>query len=286
MKPTLLFALLTTVFAMPRAAATTELETLRARCAAQEQQIQRLEGEVRKFKPATSATLSSSSRTTTISTPTRSTAGSASHVVRAGESLERIARRHGCSVATLAKANKIKTGAVIHPGQKLVLPGSASAVASPAVAAATPKPAAQPAAVSGKSHTISSGETFASISRKHKVSVASLISANPTVKPTALRPGQVIRLSSEALASAVANKPAAKPAPAPAVAPAAPRTQMASAQASPRSTAATIPISTNEPAPVSSTLPVSAPLPPNTLPAPEKMPEAAAAAAERRSQQQ
>ncbi|MEI8039619.1 MAG: LysM peptidoglycan-binding domain-containing protein, partial [Verrucomicrobiota bacterium] len=61
------------------------------------------------------------------------------------------------------------------------------------------------AAVEGKTHKIQQGETFASIAKKYKVSINSLIAANPTVKPTALRPGQLIRLT--------AAEPSAAPVP-------------------------------------------------------------------------
>lgn len=301
MKPTLLFALLTTVFSVPCATAMSELDALRARCEAQEQQIQRLEGEVRRLKPATAVSTSTAPAAST----SRSSGGT--YVVRAGDSFEKIARRNGCSVAKLAKANGLKPTAIIHPGQKLTLPGSAapSSVAATAPAAKTSTPAAvsTPSALSGKTHTIRAGETFASISRKHKTSVAALIAANPKVKPTALRPGQVIQLSAGSSAAVVemASRPAAQPK---ATAAAAPRTQMSTAQAAPRSLGSSTPVlSTSAPAretslPVESSapvsqasasvsVPVSAPLPSNEIlpteapksTAPATAPEAPAAPA-------
>lgn len=268
MKPTLLFALLTTVFSVPCATAMSELDALRARCAAQEQQIQRLEGEVRRLKPAPAVSTSTAPAAST----SRSSGGT--YVVRAGDSFEKIARRNACSVAQLAKANGLKPTAIIHPGQKLTLPGSA---APSSVAAAAPAAkASAPSALSGKTHTIRAGETFASISRKHKTSVDALIAANPKVKPTALRPGQVIQLSAGSSAAAVemASRPAAQPK---APAAAAPRTQMSTAQAAPRSIGSSTPVlSTSAPvretalpaasAPVPQvSTPVSAPLPSNEI---------------------
>ncbi|MCU0751317.1 MAG: LysM peptidoglycan-binding domain-containing protein [Akkermansiaceae bacterium] len=291
MKPTLLFALLTTVFSVPCATAMSELDALRARCAAQEQQIQRLEGEVRRLKPGTPVSAAASS--TTSATPAASTSRSSggTYVVRSGDSFEKIARRNGCSVATLAKANGLKPTAIIHPGQKLTLPGSAAP--SPVAAAKTSAPAAAStsSALSGKTHTIRAGETFASISRKHKTSVAALVAANPKVKPTALRPGQVIQLSagSSAAPAELASRPAAQPK---ATAPAAPRTQMSTAQAAPRSLGSSTPVlSTSAPVretspPVASapsvaqsSIPVSAPLPSNEI-LPAEAPKSAATAPE------
>lgn len=285
MKPTLLFALLTTVFSVPCATAMSELDALRARCAAQEQQIQRLEGEVRRLKPAPAVSTSTAPAAST----SRSSGGT--YVVRAGDSFEKIARRNACSVAQLAKANGLKPTAIIHPGQKLTLPGSA---APSSVAAAAPAAkASAPSALSGKTHTIRAGETFASISRKHKTSVDALIAANPKVKPTALRPGQVIQLSAGSSAAAVemASRPAAQPK---ATAAAAPRTQMSTAQAAPRSIGSSTPVlstsapvretalpAASAPVPQVSTpvsTPVSAPLPSNEI-LPADAPKSTATAA-------
>jgi len=182
-----------------------ELEALRARCAAQEQQIQRLEGELRRLKPSSAGALASAAmgQTTTISAsqaaPPHSTAlrpEGGLYVVAPGDSLEKIANRKGCTVPALLKANGLKASSVIHPGQKLKLPEEKSAVAD-----ATP-PAAPG---SGSTYTIQSGDTFASIARKQQTSVADLVSANPNVKPNALRPGQVIQLAAPASAASEAT---------------------------------------------------------------------------------
>jgi LysM repeat protein len=122
MKVTLIFAMLGLGFALPVASAASELETLRARCAKQEQQIARLKEENLKLR----------------------------------------------------------------------------ALAPEPPAANSPKSAlAEPSPLAGKTHKISGNETFSSIARKYRVSVESLIAANPETKPTALRPGQVIRLSAK-----------------------------------------------------------------------------------------
>lgn len=196
MKSALIFTLLSGVVAVPHATAMSELEALRARCEAQEQQIQRLEGELRRLKPSTTGALASAamSQTTTISTAQSGLSGTTApsldagiYVVAAGDSIEKIANRKGCKVQSLLKANGLKPNAIIHPGQKLKLPTSTAKVADVT-------PAALPS--SGKTYTIRSGDTFASIARKYKTSVADLVSANPEVKPNSLRPGQIIRLSS------------------------------------------------------------------------------------------
>ena len=55
--------------------------------------------------------------------------------------------------------------------------------------AATPPPSPN-----GKNHTVQAGETFYSISKKYRIDTALLIAANPSVSPSALRPGQVLSL--------------------------------------------------------------------------------------------
>jgi LysM repeat protein len=277
MKTTLLFAMLSVVFAVPGASAATELETLRARCLEQEREIRRLEEQLGK----TRATVSAQPTPVTRSAP--AAGNPAVHVVRTGESMERIARRNGCSAAALAKANGLKLSAMIHPGQKLKLPGGVATASRPAVASAAA--AGTTPALAGKTHQIRAGETYSSIARKYRTSAQLLIAANPGVKATSLRPGQVIRLSSasavQAAAPAIAAAPAsqvpvrppavAASAPAPAPAAAAP-----SAAVKPEAVAAKS-VAT-PPAPVS--VPVSAPAPAVTqAAAPAPVPPANEAAA-------
>jgi LysM repeat protein len=271
MKPTLLFATLSMVFAVPQVFAATELETLRARCSEQERHIRQLEEQVQKLKSGSSGPSAPVAKTSAAAS--NDTASSATHTVRPGESLERIARRAGCSPAQLAKANGLKTSSIIHPGQKLKLPGRAVAQAdAPAATAPATRPTVPAtASATAKTYKIKAGETYASISRKHRVSIASLVAANPGVKPTALRPGQMIRLSSDAPASvpvpAPAPAPQEKPAPHMASAPVVPLTPLASA---PVPLSAPTPLTT----PVAATKGQESPTPPSAKTPPISAPTA------------
>jgi LysM repeat protein len=228
MKPTLLFATLSMVFVSPTLLAKSELETLRARCAEQERQIQQLEQDNMRLRSATAAPRSTSAPNALVSNgPTRAAAtpkpaasGETIYTVKAGDSFEKIAQNTGVSAADLVKLNRLKPNAMIHPGQKLKL------VDTTAAAAAVPAPArsAAPAAsATGRTYQIRSGDTYSSIARNQKVTVASLIAANPTVKVNALRVGQTIRLdagaASKTLASTSTSKPLASTASAPVAAP-------------------------------------------------------------------
>jgi len=225
MKPTLLFATLSMVFASPSLSAKSELDILRSKCAEQERQIQQLEQDNSKLRSGISTPHTPASKQNEIverpaqasrpedATNPGVTPGSTNYVVKAGDSIEKIARKVSTSTETLAKANGLKANSIIQPGQKLKVPNSA-AVASMKEPTAPAKAPEVATATPGKTYTIRDNDTFSSISRKQKVSVASLIAANPKVKPTALRTGQVINLTKGSPApSAVAKAPEpAKPA--------------------------------------------------------------------------
>lgn len=260
MKPTLLLAMLSMVLAVPEMSAMTELETLRARCSEQERQIQRLEEQIQSLRSGDSSQKTTvERRTTTPDAPDKATSP-AVYTIQPGDSIERIARKNGCSPAKLAKANGLKLSSVIHPGKKLRIPGTAVAQTPPPTPTASRTPAIPSAPVtSDKTHQIKAGETYASISRKYGVSIDSLIAANPEVKPTSLRPGSVIHLSASKQISAPvqALAPQSKP-----VAPLTP--------SSPAPLANRTPVSPSTPATQSaaaqSSMPASAPLASSTAP--------------------
>ena len=289
MKPTLLFATLTMVFASPSLSAKSELEILRAKCAEQERQIEQLEQDNSKLRVSTTSTHSLGSQTELISTaaskPIESAKpaeaskpatapGSVTYVVKAGDSMEKIARKVSVSPNTLAKANGLKANAMIHPGQKLKVPGTALAAASaPKETAAPSKTSEAAASNSSRSYKVRDNDTYASIARKQKVSVDSLIAANPSVKPTALRTGQIISLGGRKTPAepAAVAKTAPSPAPAtttpvlaaktPAPAQKAPPAPFAKAPASSAPAHSPAAPAKTESAPVSSTAETSSPTP-------------------------
>ncbi len=195
----------------PIALASTELELLQDRCAEQERQIRQLEEENSRLKSLMGTAASTpATRTASASRPESSAApetkpstasSQASYgTVRPGDSLTKLAKRHGTTPEVLIKLNKIKNPSLIRPGQKLLLPAKAEAPAS-----------RTPSATVGSSHIVKNGETFYSIARQHGISVETLESANPGIKATSIRPGQKLQLS-RASAPAVAKS---SPAPAP-----------------------------------------------------------------------
>jgi len=123
--------------------------------------------------------------------------------VQKGDSLSKIASRHGVSARELAELNAVKDPNKIVVGQKLVLPPHASATPR----ASTPPPAATVAA--GQSYTVQAGDVLSRIASRHGTSVKALKEAN-ALKTDKIIVGQklVIPSGSSAVAS---SKPDAAP---------------------------------------------------------------------------
>lgn len=237
MKPSLLFTALSLVLATSPALAKSELETLRALCAEQERQIRHLEDENMKLRDGLESSSPRMQRDLkpTPAPPVKAEAAvdsGTTYIVKSGDSIEKIARKVGVSATQLLKANGLKPTTMIHPEQKLKVPGKASAAPTPAASDPAPVRSA-----STKSHTVSPGETFFSIAKKHGISTAALVAANPSVKAAALRPGQVLRLGAGApptdLISAPTSRAKATSSVAKASAPAAKASPAPTASASP-----------------------------------------------------
>ena len=131
---------------------------------------------------------------------TPATAGG-TYVVKAGDTLNAVARRHNTTPAALAAANGLTTTSLLKIGQKLQLPAagivSHGSAAKP-TAAAKAQPAKTAAKTAGKSghHTVQAGETLYAIARKHNVSPAALMQANKLTPQTAgkLRIGSTLTI--------------------------------------------------------------------------------------------
>ncbi|MDO5724315.1 MAG: LysM peptidoglycan-binding domain-containing protein [Flaviflexus sp.] len=144
---------------------------------------------------------------------------SASYQVRSGDTLWEISKRFGVTVDTIAKHNGMRSSDIIHPGQRLTIPGKNQAPAKPA---AKPKRAVTPVKVT--SYTVQAGDTLGKIAAKHGVSVSAIVSASGLSNPNLIFPGQVLKIGgapTHAAPKPATSKPGtAKPA-APTKAPAA-----------------------------------------------------------------
>lgn len=121
--------------------------------------------------------------------PTTSiTHASSTYTVKAGDTLNGVARRHNTTAAAIASANGISPTAMLKIGQQLRLPTAGKAVAAAPAAKPQPaKPLAKTTAPAGKAgrHTVQPGETLYAIARKHKVSPAALMQVNKLTPQTA-----------------------------------------------------------------------------------------------------
>jgi N-acetylmuramoyl-L-alanine amidase len=134
-------------------------------------------------------------------------------VVRPGDTLTGISRRHNVSIADLVQLNTIADAGRIYAGQTLRI-GTAPAAPVPA-----PAPA-PPAAAAATVHVVQRGENLTTIARRYGVTVGAIVGANGIANPSRIFGGQQLTIPG--------SVPAAAPA---AAAPAAPVATMPSSMA-------------------------------------------------------
>ncbi len=103
------------------------------------------------------------------------------YTVRSGDTLYRIALRHGTTVQKLAAANNITNINLIRVGQVLIIPGSGGSTPAP-----TPPPPTT------RRYTVRAGDTLYSIARRYGTTVQKIVSANKLSNPNLIRVGQVL----------------------------------------------------------------------------------------------
>lgn len=126
--------------------------------------------------------------------PTTLMTSSTRYTVRSGDTLSKIAKKHGTSVREIKAANS-KTSDMIRIGEQLVIPGSGTS------AAATPAPVSTPApsAISASgTHTVKSGEFPGKIAQKYGMTTQELLTINGISDPRSLQVGQVLKVGSGA----------------------------------------------------------------------------------------
>ena len=107
-----------------------------------------------------------------------------SHLVVRGDTLGRIARRCGATVAAIARASGVANPDLIRVGQRLTIPGRAHGVSAS-------RPAA-PAPPAG--YAMARGDTLFSLARWAGVGLPDLLAANPGIDPRSIEIGDRIRL--------------------------------------------------------------------------------------------
>jgi len=101
------------------------------------------------------------------------------HLVRRGDTLSRIAQRHGVSVPDLRRWNRLGSSSLIRPGQRIRLGPSNDLASSGATSG-------------GRHHVVQRGDTLWSISRRYGVPVSELSRRNGLGRDSRIHPGQTL----------------------------------------------------------------------------------------------
>ncbi|MDC0033020.1 M23 family metallopeptidase [Alphaproteobacteria bacterium] len=103
-------------------------------------------------------------------------------LVRRGDSLYLLARRHGVALRGLIRTNKLNPPYVIHPGQRLKLPVS-------------------------RYHVVANGQNVYQIAQRHGVDMSSLVRINKIQPPYRVSRGQRLRLPDSKVSKILAYRP-------------------------------------------------------------------------------
>ncbi len=124
-------------------------------------------------------------------------------IVGTSDTLEILAHRYNVPAAAIMQANNLKGPRALSPGQQLIIPHSASAVAAatPALAPPASKPVAV-AAVAPNTHVVGHGDTLLSIARRNHVSLPDLARANNLNPSSKLSLGEKIVVPASRVAAA------------------------------------------------------------------------------------
>lgn len=135
---------------------------------------------------------------TLVSEPVVDVTPASTYVVKAGDSLWSVAKKHHLTVAELTAANTLSANATLRPGQKLLIPGKPSSPSAAATASGgagpTPKATEITSSASRASgepvkHMVKSGETLGAIARIYGVRAGEIAVANNISDPAKIKAG-------------------------------------------------------------------------------------------------
>ena len=156
--------------------------------------------------------------------------GGTTVIVGTSDTLETLSRRYNVSPAAILQANGYKGPRALSPGQQLIIPRQAPAVAGPALSA----PASTAVAAAPSVHVVNPGDTLASIARRNHVPVTELAKANGIEPSANLKLGAKLTVPGK-IAAAVPAQSSASASAAPAAAPlSAPATKIAALPSPPQ----------------------------------------------------
>jgi LysM repeat protein len=163
--------------------------------------------------PSTTAPSERTATTTAAPVP----AGAQQYVVKAGDNLWEVARKHNTTVKALKSANNL-TSDTLRVGQKLVIPAASAPAATP-MGAATPvaDPIAGGTIQEGDKtyHFVGFNEPLETIAKRYGVSQRAIIEANKIQNASAIRAGDKLLIPTKSQTPAPATPEAAVPPPPP-----------------------------------------------------------------------
>ncbi len=118
-------------------------------------------------------------------------ANAITYTIQSGDTLGRIASRHGVTVAQLKAFNNLRSD-MVRAGDTLSIPETstrAAATTAPTSTATTPAPAAT-APTGTYKHVVAPGESLTVIARRYGVKIGDVALANKIRDPSLIRPGQ------------------------------------------------------------------------------------------------
>lgn len=137
------------------------------------------------------------------------------YTVGHGDSLWSVAKKNQLTKADLASANNLGTNAVLHVGQKLIIPSKGAQASAPSAASAkAPESApAEKASADSTRHVVKPGETLGGIARKYGVKQGEIAVANNITDPRKIQPGQELIIPAKSAAAAAKGAKGAKAGP-------------------------------------------------------------------------
>ena len=110
------------------------------------------------------------------------------HVVRAGETLNSIARLYGVTSTAVAQLNNLVNPNLIYVGQTLQIPSGGTNPPTP------PPPSPNPPPTSGTTYTVKAGDTLSRIAMQFGVTVNAIMAANNLSNANLIYVGQVLNI--------------------------------------------------------------------------------------------
>lgn len=118
-------------------------------------------------------------------------------VVRPGDTVWDLALAHGTTPEGLVAKNRLAAGgSVIHPGQRLLVPGAATSASTTKRSPSSPVPSRT---TSGRVHVVRPGDTMTDIAARYGTTLTKLLAANRLPDPGRIYPGQRISLPGAAV---------------------------------------------------------------------------------------